>query len=350
MTLSIVRNAPLQSLNTFGVAASAGTLITLDHEFQLAELRAALADGPAPFVLGGGSNVLFTADVPGTILRVRLRGIRILSDDARGVIVEAAAGEDWDGLVRWSLAQRCYGLENLALIPGTAGAAPIQNIGAYGVELSDVFDSLDAVDLGSGKRATLAAADCAFGYRDSVFKHPEGARWLVLRVRLRLSRTARLRLDHGDIGKSLSAAGVRTPTPYDVAEAISTVRRAKLPDPAQLGNAGSFFKNPIVSIALAEQLLAEHPELPNYPAVLEGVAARKLSAAWLIEACGWKGIRDGDAGVDARHALVLVNHGQATGAQLMALAARIRGSVQERFGVRLEAEAVLLPTPAGWEG
>jgi len=349
MTLSIVRNAPLQSLNTFGVAASAGTLITLDNQSQLAELRAALADGPAPFVLGGGSNVLFTADVPGTILRVRLRGIRIVSDDRRGVLIEAAAGEDWDGLVRWSLAQRCYGLENLALIPGSAGAAPIQNIGAYGVELSDIFDSLDAVDLESGASATLAADDCAFGYRDSVFKRPGGPRWLVLRVRLRLSRTTHLRLDHGDIGRSLNTAGVRRPTPYDVAEAVRRVRRAKLPDPTQLGNAGSFFKNPIVSIARAGQLLAEHPDVPNYPAVLAGVAARKLSAAWLIEACGWKGMRKGDAGVDARHALVLVNHGEATGAQLIGLAARIRASVQERFGVRLEAEAVLLPTPAGWE-
>ncbi len=347
MTLSIVRNAPLKSLNTFGVAANAATLITLEHEAQLPELRPALAAEPAPFVLGGGSNVLFTADVPGTILRVRLRGVRIVSDDARGVIVEAAAGEDWDGLVRWSLAQHCYGLENLALIPGTVGAAPIQNIGAYGVELSDVFDSLDAIDLGSGKTATLSAADCAFGYRDSIFKRP-GPNRLVLRVRLRLSRTAPARLSHGEIGQALHAAGVDNPTPADVADAVRQVRMSKLPDPARLGNAGSFFKNPIVSAAHAGQLLAEYPGAPNYPAVLAGVAARKLSAAWLIEACGWKGVREGDAGVDARHALVLVNYGQATGAQLIGLATRIRASVHQRFNIRLEAEAVLLPTPEGW--
>ncbi len=349
MPLSIVRNAELKSLNTFGVAASAASLITLEHESQLAELRAALADGPAPFVLGAGSNVLFTAEVPGTVLRVRLRGVRIVSDDAHGVVVEAAAGEDWDALVRWSLEQHCYGLENLALIPGTAGAAPIQNIGAYGVELSDVFESLDAIDLDSGVTATMSVADCAFGYRDSVFKRTGAGRWLVLRVRLRLARRAQLRLEHGDIGLALSAAGIASPTPADVAAAVRRVRRAKLPDPAQLGNAGSFFKNPIVSTAQAQRLLAGNPGVPNYPAVLDGAAARKLSAAWLIESCGWKGARDGDAGVDTRHALVLVNHGQATGAQLLGLAARIRDSVEERFGVRLEAEAVLLPRPPDWE-
>ena len=344
-TLRIEHDAPLRALNTFGVAARAARLITLETEEQLPELRAALGGAAEAFVLGGGSNVLFTADVPGTVLRVALRGVRIVREDGDAVEVEAAAGEDWDALVRWTLAQGLCGLENLSLIPGTVGAAPIQNIGAYGVELQEVFDSLDAISLRTGEAMRFGAAECAFGYRDSFFKRSAGRDWLILRVRLRLSRTPRLHLSYGDIGQSLRDAGVLTPTASDVAAAVRRIRTARLPDPARLGNAGSFFKNPIVPAAFAEDLRSAHPAAPAWPAALRGAPAVKLSAAWLIERCGWKGVRAGDAGVDARHALVLVNHGSATGAELLALAERIRASVEERFGVRLEPEPVLVPAP-----
>ncbi len=343
MALSIVHDAPLRALNSFGVAAQAERLISLDDEAQLPELHAALADGPAPFVLGGGSNVLFTANVPGTVLRVALRGVRMLGEDGDAVTVEAAAGENWDALVRWSLAQGLCGLENLSMIPGTVGAAPIQNIGAYGVELREVFDSLDAVDLRTGEPARFSAADCAFHYRDSTFKHGDAARWLIVRVRLRLSRTPRLRLSYGELGQRLHEAGIDAPGASDVAAIVRRIRTERLPDPARLGNAGSFFQNPIVPAAFGNGFCAAHPAAPTYPATLGDAPALKLSAAWLIERCGWKGIRDGDAGVDARHALVLVNHGVASGAQLLALATRIRESVHARFGVWLETEPVLVP-------
>jgi UDP-N-acetylmuramate dehydrogenase len=332
-------DAPLDALNTFGIAARARTLWRLDQVADLPAVIAALRDDPAgpPLVLGGGSNLLLTGDVDRPVLQVALRGRRVLADDGERVLVEAAAGESWDGLVRWSLAQGAAGLENLALIPGTTGAAPIQNIGAYGVELRDCFESLDAIDLRDGAARRFDAAECAFGYRDSVFKHAGAGHWLVTAVRLRLSRRATLRLDYGDLREELARAGVGAPSASDVADAVSTIRRRKLPDPAVLGNAGSFFKNPVVDAAFAAALRAREPGLPAWP---DGRRV-KLSAAWMIDRCGWKGHRDGDAGVHAAHALVLVNHGHASGAQLLALARRIRDSVRERFGVALEPEPVI---------
>jgi UDP-N-acetylmuramate dehydrogenase len=335
-----VVDAPLGALNTFGIRATARALWRLDDAADLPSVLAqvrAVSDAP-PFVLGGGSNLLVTGDLEVPVLQVALRGRRVVADDGTRIVVEAGAGEPWDPLVRWTLAQGACGLENLALIPGTAGAAPIQNVGAYGVELREVFDSLDAVDLLTGAARRFDAADCGFGYRDSVFKRPGGARWLVVALRLRLSRVPALRLDYGEVRDELARAGVGRPGATDVADAVSAIRRRKLPDPAVLGNAGSFFKNPVVAPPLAEALRAREPGLPAWPA---GDAV-KLSAAWMIERCGFKGLRDGDAGVHAAHALVLVNHGAATGAELLALARRIRDAVRERFGVVLEPEPVVV--------
>jgi UDP-N-acetylmuramate dehydrogenase len=334
-----VADAPLGALNTFGIAATARVLWRVESAADVPQVVRALRDeaGGAPLVLGGGSNLLLTGDLERPVLQVAIRGRRVVSDDGGSIVVEAGAGEPWDPLVRWTLAQGAAGLENLALIPGTAGAAPIQNIGAYGVEQRDTFDSLDAVDLADGTARRFDAADCAFGYRDSVFKGPDGGRWLVVAVRWRLSRTPRLALDYGEVRDELARAGVAAPGPIDVADAVSAIRRRKLPDPAMLGNAGSFFKNPVVPAALADALRAREPGLPAWPAG-ERV---KLSAAWMIDRCGWKGHRDGDAGVHAAHALVLVNHGAASGAQLLALARRIRDSVRTRFGVELEPEPVI---------
>jgi UDP-N-acetylmuramate dehydrogenase len=241
----------------------------------------------------------------------------------------------WHDFVLWTLSRGLCGLENLALIPGTVGAAPIQNIGAYGVEVRERIHAVEAFDRSNGAMARLDNAACNFAYRDSLFKRdPE--RYVVTAVEFALPRTPSLRVDYAGLGEELAAMGVSDPTPSQVADAVIRIRRRKLPDPAVLGNAGSFFKNPIVPVAQAEALQAEHPSLPVFRGSSEDT--RKLSAAWLIDQCGWKGHREGDAGVAPSHALVLVNHGNATGAQLLDLARRIAGSVRERFGVAIEPE------------
>ncbi len=339
--MPIREQVSLKAFNTFGIDARAQRLFELATLDELPQALAALRQAPPALVLGGGSNLLFTGDPAGTVLRVALRGLRVVQADADEALVEAAAGEAWDPFVAWTLAQGLSGLENLALIPGSVGASPIQNIGAYGVEMAERFESLQAVSLADGRPHRFDAADCGFAYRDSTFKRAGRGAWLVLSVRFRLSTRWQPRLDYGDIRAELRAAGVTAPTPVDVARAVSAIRRRRLPDPARLGNAGSFFKNPLVPAALAARLKESEPDLPLYPlAAADG--AVKLSAAWLIERCGWKGHRDGDAGVSDAHALVLVNHGSASGAQVLALAQRIQDSVQQRFGVRLEPEPVIV--------
>ena len=249
-------------------------------------------------------------------------------------IVEAEAGEPWHPFVQEMLARGLSGVENLSLIPGTVGAAPMQNIGAYGVELKDVFHSLVALDRENGELREFSLADCAFGYRDSVFKHQTG-RWLILRVRFKLSFAARLHLDYGPVRQRLQEQGINEPTPMHVSRAICEIRSEKLPDPAVLGNAGSFFKNPVVPAELAERIKQTHPGLVAYP---QPDGQVKLAAGWLIEQAGWKGFREGDAGVHALQSLVLVNYGSATGRELLTLAQRIQADILERFGVTLEME------------
>jgi len=340
MALRIDEPATLRALNSFGVDARARRLITLSAPADTDAALAAIAGESRVLVLGGGSNLLLAGDFDGAVLHIALRGRRIVSRDDATALVEAAAGEPWHEFVCWTLEQGLSGLENLSLIPGTVGASPIQNIGAYGVEMRESFESLEAVDRATGERRRFAPADCRFGYRDSIFKHPEGARWLILSVRFRLSARFTPRLDYGELRDELGALlpPESEPDARDVARAVIAIRRRKLPDPARLGNAGSFFRNPVVDAAKAAALAASHPDLPRYPAS-PGV---KLSAGWLIDRCGWKGHRDGDAGVHAQHALVLVNHGSATGAQLLALAERIRESVAQRFGVELEPEPTIV--------
>ncbi|NLD70737.1 MAG: UDP-N-acetylmuramate dehydrogenase [Limnobacter sp.] len=349
MTLQIIENASLKALNSFGVEARARRLLTLDDAADVDRALEAIAGEPRVLVLGGGSNLLLANDFDGTVLRVALRGRRIVEQGTadRPTLVEAAAGENWHAFVGWTLDQGLAGLENLSLIPGTVGASPIQNVGAYGVEMVDRFDSLLAIHRGSGERRRFEARDCRFGYRDSLFKHPDGRDWLILSVRFRLARASDHVpvLDYGELRDELAARG--SPAPLQVARAVIAIRRRKLPDPALLGNAGSFFRNPVVDRGTAEALAERHPGLPRYPADARARAIGdadevKLSAAWLIDRCGWKGYRDGDAGVHARHALVLVNHGSATGAQLLALAERIARSVRERFGVLLEPEPTIV--------
>src|SRR5690606_4121523 len=285
------RAASLKELNSFGIDACADRLVELRELDDLPDALALLRAHPPALVLGGGSNLLFTRDPPGTVLRVALGGRRVLDatpDEAR---VEAGAGENWHAFVGWTLDQGLSGLENLSMIPGSVGASPIQNIGAYGVEMCERFDSLDAVSLRDGVSRRFDGADCAFGYRDSVFKRPGGAEWLITTVRFRPARSATLRLDYGEIRDELCATGIVSPTARDVSEAVCAIRRRKLPDPATIGNAGSFFKNPVVERELAERLRAAHADMPVYPA---GSPARaKLSGAWLVERRGREGCGDG---------------------------------------------------------
>jgi len=343
----LVEDARLDARNTFGVSARAPLLVEVADAAALPELfgYSMLRDGPV-LVLGGGSNLLFAADPPGAVLSLGAQKIAIIEDGERA-IVRADAGVEWHALVLWTLGRGLGGLENLSLIPGTVGAAPIQNIGAYGVEIGERVHAVEAFDRTTGRMVRLDADACAFAYRDSLFKR-EPDRFVVAAVEFALSRHAPLMLDYAGLGEELAAMGVESPRASQVAEAVIRIRRRKLPDPAVVGNAGSFFKNPIVATARAEALKAEHPRLPVFPlAPFPADAAQhgepvgtqsKLSAAWLIEQCGWKGHRDGDAGVSDAHALVLVNHGRATGAQLLDLARRIAASVQERFGVAIEPE------------
>jgi UDP-N-acetylmuramate dehydrogenase len=332
--VTLLENASLGALNTLRVAASARWLAEVrDARALHALLDSAAAQGPL-LVLGEGSNVLFAADVPGLVLRPLFADVQLLADDGETAVVRAEAGVGWDAFVDWTLARGFSGLENLALIPGLVGAAPIQNIGAYGVEAGESIACVEAWDRRTGHGVRLGRDECAFGYRDSLFKR-DAERWIVTAVEFRLSRRTPLRLEYAGVRQELAAMGASAPTAPQVAAAVRRLRRRKLPDPAAIGNAGSFFKNPVVDASLAERLRGEHPDLPVHPA---DAAHCKLSAAWLIERCGWRGYRDGDAGISAQHALVLVNHGRASGAELLALARRVARSVEERFGVRLEPE------------
>ncbi|MFH6598185.1 UDP-N-acetylmuramate dehydrogenase [Ectopseudomonas khazarica] len=339
MTLNLQSDMSLKPFNSFGVDVRARLFAEAHDDAEVREaLSLAEQRGLPLLVVGGGSNLLLTGDVEALVLRMASRGLRVLDDAGEQVLVEAEAGEPWHPFVQWSLAQGFSGLENLSLIPGTVGAAPMQNIGAYGVEVKDLFAGLTALDRHSGELREFALEECAFAYRDSLFKR-EAGRWLILRVRFRLARQAALRLDYGPVRQRLVEMGVEAPTASDVSRAICAIRSEKLPDPAELGNAGSFFKNPVVSFELAERIRAQHADLVSYPAS-DGLV--KLAAGWLIERAGWKGFRDGDAAVHRLQALVLVNHGHATGAQLLALAQRIQGDVLARFGVDLEIEPNVL--------
>jgi UDP-N-acetylmuramate dehydrogenase len=331
---TLVEHAPLAPLNTLRVRATARWLATVNSAAVLPQLLDLPAARGPVMVLGEGSNVLFADDFPGLLLRPAFVNISLLDDDGSTAVVRAEAGVGWDALVDWTLTRGLAGVENLALIPGLVGAAPIQNIGAYGVEVAGSVTVVEAWDRETGRLLRLDRTDCAFGYRDSLFKRTPD-RWIVVAVEFRLSRDGAPRLGYAGVREELDAMGVAAAAPAQVAEAVRRLRRRKLPDPAVIGNAGSFFKNPVVPAEVAERLREEHGDLPVYPA---GPGLDKLSAAWLIERCGWRGVREGDAGIAAQHALVLVNHGRASGADLLALARRVAGSVEERFGVRLEPE------------
>jgi UDP-N-acetylmuramate dehydrogenase len=338
--LPIERRVSLRPYNSFGLPALADTLVRIRSE---EDVRALLADpvlaGQPRFVLGGGSNIVLTHDLNAVVLKVEIAGRRIVSRDAEAVVVEGGAGENWHGFVAWTLDQGLPGLENLALIPGSLGAAPVQNIGAYGVELQDRFDSLDAIDLASGASITMQAGDCRFGYRDSVFKQSLAGKLLITRVRLRLPQPPTAVLGYLDLERKIADTGITHPSPRQVFDWVCAIRRAKLPDPAVIGNAGSFFKNPVVTPEQCRDIIARDPAVVHYP-LPDG--SFKLAAGWLIDACGWKGKSIGQAGVYEKQALVLVNRGHAIGGEIVTLARAIEESVYGRFGIRLEPEPVLI--------
>jgi UDP-N-acetylmuramate dehydrogenase len=344
----VEQNVPLQAHNSFGIVAKARALVRVRGSSDVQELLRDPELGPVPkFVLGGGSNIILTGDVKPLVLKVEVTGRRVIDDGPRATVVEAGAGENWHDFVTWTLEQGFAGLENLALIPGTVGASPVQNVGAYGVELQDRFESLDAIDLVTGKEFTLDAAQCAFRYRDSVFKHvaaKEGdfglaARALILRVRMRLPKPWKPVLGYVDLQRKIQETGIREPSSRQIYEWVCAIRSAKLPDPRVIGNAGSFFKNPTVTPEQCQDIIARDPNIVHYP-MPDGTV--KLAAGWLIDACGWKGKSVGNAGVYEKQALVLVNRGGATGGEVVTLARAIQTSVYERFGIRLEPEPVVV--------
>ena len=348
----VEKNVPLQPCNSFGIMAKAQSLIRIAGEADIdGVLRDPALRAARKFILGGGSNIVLTGDVKALVLKVEIMGRRLAGETAKAWIVEAGAGENWHELVSWTLQNGFPGLENLALIPGTAGGSPVQNIGAYGVELQDRFDSLDAIDLTTGKLFTLDAAQCAFGYRDSVFKHASpgaagfglAGKALITRVRFALPKAWKPVPGYADIEKKRLQRKVDAPDALQIYEWICEIRRAKLPDPKLIGNAGSFFKNPTVSPEQCEDIIQREPKIVHYRLADGSV---KLAAGWLIDACGWKGKSIGNAGVYEKQALVLVNRGGAadpvTGGEVMTLAKAIQTSVYERFGLRLEPEPVVV--------
>lgn len=329
----------LTPFNTFGVVAHARSYVEIRDVEQLRATLHTRNSAQPLLILGEGSNLLLTKDFPGQVLHVKLLGTKIIAQDGEATYVEAAAGENWHKFVRWTLDQGLAGLENLSLIPGTVGATPIQNIGAYGVEMKDLFHSLIAVDVTDASLRNFDRAACEFAYRDSIFKRELKDRYVITSVTFRLSRAAQLHVDYGEVRAELERIGCSAPTARDVSDAVCAIRRRKLPDPAVIGNAGSFFKNPIVSSDVLARLESGDKKIPNYPAPDGKV---KLAAGWLIEQCGWKGRSLGRAGVHAQHALVLVNRGGASGTEVLALARAVQDSVREKFAIELEPEPVII--------
>jgi UDP-N-acetylmuramate dehydrogenase len=334
--VAVCADLSLARCNTLALQARARARLRADNEADVAEALAwTTAQGLSLLPLGEGSNIVLAGDIEAAVLQMETRGREVLRREDNAVVLRLQAGESWHELVAWSVDQGYCGLENLALIPGKVGAAPIQNIGAYGVELAEFLVAVHARELASGTPLTLSASECQLGYRDSIFKHALRDAVVITAVDLRLPLRASPRWHYPTLAAFLERAGIDQPDARAVFDAVVAVRRERLPDPAREPNAGSFFKNPVVPMAQVTALLEAHPDLPQYPAPH---GQRKLPAAWLIERCGWKGHRRDGVGVHPGHALVLVNYGSNDGGALLALARDIQASVARRFGVELEIE------------
>lgn len=336
----VSENVLLRPYNTFGINAQARYFTSFA---ELQQLQAVLQDtrwqSLPRMILGGGSNILFTKDFDGLVLKNELKGITVIKEDDDYIYVKAGAGENWHRFVMYCIEHNYAGLENLSLIPGNVGASPMQNIGAYGVEIKDYFHELEAWHLQDNALVTFNNTDCAFGYRESVFKRQYKGQFVILSVTYRLLKKPRFNTSYGAIEQELQRMGVNGLSIRDISQAVINIRSSKLPDPAEIGNAGSFFKNPTVDAAQYTSLKNAHPGIVAYP-VDNG--HYKLAAGWLIEQCGWKGFRKGDAGVHAKQALVLVNYGHATGQEIYQLSQQVLDSVTEKFGVELEREVNII--------
>jgi len=334
--MHVLRHEALQRRNTLGLKSSASAYVSVASDEALVEaLDWASVHDMAVITLGQGSNVVLAGDLDALVMHQAQHGIEVIEDTADEVVLKVAAGENWHGLVQWSLQRGFYGLENLALIPGTVGAAPIQNIGAYGVEIAPYVRRVHAIGIDDRQRVSLGADECEFGYRDSIFKHALRDKVIITSVELRLSKQPRLQLSYPALRNYLDKHAADELTPQAVFDAVVEIRRSRLPDPADTPNAGSFFKNPVITQQQMAEIVGRAPDLPQYP---QGDGQVKLPAAWLIDQCGWKGKRVGGFGVHPQHALVLVNYGGDKGSELLALAGEIRLSVFDAYGINLEIE------------
>ena len=335
------QNFSLKPYNTFGLDVRAQQFVEVQSETELiAFLGDAANRKNLKLILGGGSNLLLTKNIEGLVLHVNLTGKRLVWEDEKRVIVEAQAGESWHAFVLWAIDRNWGGLENMSLIPGNTGTAPMQNIGAYGVELKDVFESLDAINIETGEKRTFSKDDCAFGYRESVFKHVLKGQYIITAVRLNLNKPPhQVSTKYGAIQGELNQKGITNPTIKQVSDGVIAIRQSKLPDPKKIGNSGSFFKNPILPEAQVKSLQQKYPDLPVYPA---SKGFLKVAAGWLIDKTGMKGYRDGDAGVHKNQALVLVNYGQATGEDILSVARLVISRVHEKFGIALSPEVNII--------
>ena len=333
------RNKSLRAFNTFGIDANASHFSSFDSIASLKDLLLNRHDMPL-FILGGGSNILFTQDFNGLVLKNEILGFEILEENEETVLVKAGAGMNWHEFVLKCISLNYGGVENLSLIPGNVGASPMQNIGAYGVEIKDVFEFLDAVHISSGTIQRFTNEECAFGYRESIFKNKVKGEYVICHVGFRLSKKHILNTSYGAIETALKDQNIKDPKIKDISNAVISIRQSKLPDPKIIGNAGSFFKNPIVSKKKLNQLLEQHPDMPNYPS---GEGYAKLAAGWLIEQSGWKGtVIEARYGVHKKQALVLVNYKDAKGSEILNLSLQIINDVEQKFGVRLEREVNIL--------
>ena len=337
--MKILENFSLQKINTFGIDASAKYFLEAG---SVSDIQSYLNDKKISalprLILGGGSNILFTKNFVGVILKNNIKGIELLKEDADHYYVKAGAGEVWHRFVMHCIKNNYAGVENLSLIPGSVGAAPIQNIGAYGVEQKEVFHELEAIDIVSKKLVTIGKMDCEFGYRDSIFKREAKGKFIITSVTFKLFKQPKLNTSYGAIGQELEKMGVKDISIAAISQAVCNIRRSKLPDPEKIGNAGSFFKNPVVGNEKYEALKKDFPNISAY----KDNAGMKLAAGWLIEQCGWKGKQVGNTGVHKDQALVLVNYGNANGSEVFELSGKILQSVKEKFGVELEREVVIV--------
>jgi UDP-N-acetylmuramate dehydrogenase len=334
--LTIQSNVSLKPYNTFGIDVTVRYLVEIDSEGSLQTmLQLPDLQNFNKLILGGGSNILFTQPFEGVVVKIDLKGIEKTAETDQNTWLKVAAGEAWHDLVTYCVSNNYAGLENLSLIPGTVGAAPIQNIGAYGVELKDSFVSLEAIELATGQKHHFSHSDCQFGYRDSIFKHQAKGRFVITSVVFKLDKTPTFRLNYGDLQKTIDQMHLKTLTIKDVSDAVIKIRKSKLPDPADIGNVGSFFKNPEIAISQFNSLKSQFETMPSFPISPETI---KIPAGWLIEQCGWKGKQVGNVGIHAKQALVLVNYGNGTGLEIKRLAERIQESVFDKFGISLAAE------------